>query len=202
MIGSACISSTMRLVVSISFVRTTDETYSLVPVGLWAYVLPITSAFYDRSRVCRIAEITSGISCGCLPVLPQFFRHFGPTFTRSLSFSPLGKSPGTSSTKCSSIAKPGKARLPMKDAWGSDTLNNSYIELNERDESRIGNGNVTTVHGGPRRPSDWSGEAEDYKTHDFRDLESGIPQIEIRKTVRVETTDIHQGVMDGETSGK
>lgn len=35
-IGSACISSTMRLVVSISFVRTRDATYSLVPVGLWA----------------------------------------------------------------------------------------------------------------------------------------------------------------------
>ena len=35
-VGSACISSTMRLVVSITFVRTADETYSLVPVGLWA----------------------------------------------------------------------------------------------------------------------------------------------------------------------
>lgn len=90
----------------------------------------------------------------------------------------------------------------MKDVWGSDTLNNSYMELDERDESRIGNGNVTTVKGGPRRPSDWSGEAEDYKTHEFRDLESGIPQIEIRKTVRVETTDIHKGFVDVANSGK
>lgn len=35
-VGSACISSTMRLVVSIAFVRSPDETYTLVPVGLWA----------------------------------------------------------------------------------------------------------------------------------------------------------------------
>lgn len=37
-IGSACISSTMRLTVSIVSVRSTvpDETYGVVPVGLWA----------------------------------------------------------------------------------------------------------------------------------------------------------------------
>lgn len=90
----------------------------------------------------------------------------------------------------------------MHDGWGSNTLNNSYFELDERDEVTLANGNVTTVKGGPRRPSDWSGDAEDFKTHEFRDLESGAPQIGIRTTVRVETSDIYKEAVEVEESGK
>lgn len=122
--------------------------------------------------------------------------------TSKLSFNPLNKLQASSSTKSSSNSKPGKARPPLHDTWGSHTLRDSYIELDERDEVRMGSGNVTTVKGGIRRPSDWSGDIEEYKTHEFRDLESGAPQIGVRKTVRVETSDISNGISDVEHSGK
>ena len=59
----------MRLVNNIKFSDATDVTFQLTPVALWTF-----------------AEVSSGIICGCLPVLPAFFRHFASkiTFTFNL----------------------------------------------------------------------------------------------------------------------
>lgn len=39
--------------------------------------IPIIPYFYSASltAMCRDAEITAGIICGCMPVLPAFYRH-------------------------------------------------------------------------------------------------------------------------------
>ncbi|KAB8199980.1 hypothetical protein BDV34DRAFT_230705 [Aspergillus parasiticus] len=54
-----CISSVMRLVVSIPNSTATDNTFVWFPEFLWT-----------------AAEITSGIIASCLPALPTFLRHF------------------------------------------------------------------------------------------------------------------------------
>lgn len=156
---------------------------------------------YDCSLIHRVAEITSGITCGCLPVLPQFFRHFGPIVTSWFRFN-HGKSQGTSPTKCTGIPKPAQARAPIHDPWGSRSLNNSYIELVARDESRRISGNSTTIKAEMPRLSDYSGGVEDHKTHEIRDVESGAPLIGVRRTVRAETSDIYERVSNVEHSCK
>lgn len=65
---SACVSSIMRMVNNIKFSTTDDVTFQLTPVALWT-----------------LAEITSGIVAGCLPVLPAFFRHFRPKITSTFN---------------------------------------------------------------------------------------------------------------------
>lgn len=53
---SACITSVVRIYYAIRILKTGDMTYNFVVLGLWSH-----------------AEITFGIICGCLPVLPRFF---------------------------------------------------------------------------------------------------------------------------------
>lgn len=62
-----CISSIMRLVASVDFRKSGDQSYSLLNVALWAE-----------------AEMTSGIVCCCFPVLPQFYRVHVSGFVTSL----------------------------------------------------------------------------------------------------------------------
>ncbi|MCJ1265579.1 hypothetical protein MMC22_005459 [Lobaria immixta] len=54
----ACISSLMRTIRTFSAGKTLDSTWGLAELYLWS-----------------VAEITSGLICVSLPVLPQFFRH-------------------------------------------------------------------------------------------------------------------------------
>lgn len=61
-------SSIMRIVTSVQVSQTKDVTWYILPEGLWA-----------------LGEISSGIVCGCMPTLPQFFRHFVPKITSRLS---------------------------------------------------------------------------------------------------------------------
>lgn len=58
---SVCITSIVRLYYAIQTFRTGDLTYNFVVLGLWTHV-----------------EITFGIFCGCLPVLPRFFKALQP----------------------------------------------------------------------------------------------------------------------------
>ena len=52
-----------------SFPKSSDKTYVLELMGLWAW-----------------AELTIGIIVGCLPVMPKFFQHIGPKVYKTLSF--------------------------------------------------------------------------------------------------------------------
>lgn len=64
----ACVTSIMRTYYTWKIVQSPDITYNLCIMGLWAY-----------------AEISIGIVVSCLPVLPKFFNHFGPTIYGSFS---------------------------------------------------------------------------------------------------------------------
>ena len=55
-LGSACVTSVMRLVESIRSLDNHDITVSLVPVSLWA-----------------VAEVSSGLVVCCLPLIPRLF---------------------------------------------------------------------------------------------------------------------------------
>lgn len=57
----ACITSIVRIYYAVRILQTSDTTYNLVLLGLWSHI-----------------EITCGIVCGCLPVLPRFFVALQP----------------------------------------------------------------------------------------------------------------------------
>lgn len=64
----ACITSIMRLVISVEILNTKGATYDPAPLDLWV-----------------TAELISGIVCGCLPILPRFFHHYISKITTKLS---------------------------------------------------------------------------------------------------------------------
>lgn len=77
----------------------------------------------------RIGETSSGIICGCMPTIPQFFRHFLPKITTKLS---LGNRSGSENLSASSEqANHGRA---SKAAHIRSRLGDSdvYVELDER----------------------------------------------------------------------
>ncbi|KAF7509484.1 hypothetical protein GJ744_008047 [Endocarpon pusillum] len=107
----ACISSIVRMVGNVQFARTEDLTFALTPVALWTF-----------------AEVTSGILCGCLPVLPQFFRFYVPKWRQTLHLSPGNTSPGGSKTSYACrMAALKDHKTHVQDAPGAD---GRYIELN------------------------------------------------------------------------
>lgn len=86
--SSACISSIMRLVTSIEAVRSKDNTWDLVRTYLWTYVEYFLTKKSNNPSLTNslppahsVAEITSGVVCGSLPILPQFMRTFVPKLT-------------------------------------------------------------------------------------------------------------------------
>ena len=64
----ACVTSIMRTYYTWRAVKSPDITYNLCIMGLWSY-----------------AEISIGIIVSCLPVLPRFFKNFGPRIYESFS---------------------------------------------------------------------------------------------------------------------
>ena len=65
---SACVTSILRTYYTFKVVQSPDVSYNITIMGLWTW-----------------AEITTGIIISCLPVLPKFFRHFGPIVYRTIS---------------------------------------------------------------------------------------------------------------------
>ncbi|MCJ1303445.1 hypothetical protein MMC08_006255 [Hypocenomyce scalaris] len=158
----ACTSSILRLYYSVKYRNTTDQTFNLVPEGLWT-----------------AAEVISGILCGCLPVLPQFFRYYGPKVTAKLSSIRGSKTQGTS-TNLSGASTTLSPAAPWQEPYAATLLTGTYHELEEQECIE---GNKTTVRGGTQ-PSSSETLGDDYRnTQESLDLENGI-----RKTVRIETS--------------
>ncbi len=61
--------SILRTYYSFQVSKSSDKTYNLQLMGLWAW-----------------AELAIGIIVGCLPVMPRFFQHIGPKVYQTLSF--------------------------------------------------------------------------------------------------------------------
>ncbi|KAF7592890.1 hypothetical protein BBP40_012302 [Aspergillus hancockii] len=105
-----CISSVMRLVISIPNSRTTDNTYAWFGEFLWT-----------------AAEITSGIIASCLPALPTFCRHFFQK-TRHLFSEPSTTGSGITTTKKIAETKRFSAR-PEQNISLTDLLPGSNLEM-------------------------------------------------------------------------
>lgn len=116
---------------------------------------------------CRLGEISSGIVCGCMPILPQFFRHFVPKI--ATAFSSTGRSSGrgksnkfSASTEQSGHSRTSKARFPKSPYGDTD----SYVELDERRHE------YNPIDGSKEGPRAWSDEVS------TTDVEKGLPSIE------------------------
>ncbi|MCJ1458495.1 hypothetical protein MMC28_008868, partial [Mycoblastus sanguinarius] len=156
-----CFASIMRLVYSIQTLHSRDPNYDLVPVALWT-----------------IAEIASGILCGCLPVLPQFFRHFLPKIASKISTFRQTKSPSHISKKYGSSAHTGKT-ASWQDPYDPRLLQGNYLELGERDKTL---GPSTTIHGGKQDSmsdiqKDWHYPGDESSQRSDTEKEAGNGQI-------------------------
>ncbi|MCJ1235715.1 hypothetical protein MMC14_003686 [Varicellaria rhodocarpa] len=171
----ATVASAVRLEKSITGGANPDATYHLFQVQLWTEI-----------------EITTGIVCGCLPILPALFRHLIPkvqskaSSSASSHFPKLGKRSFHSSRHSKGASKylgPDDPRL----------LHAEYLELGEGNYQKTHDGprggTVTTIQGG------MSSEDNDTITTDSQpDTEYSRSKGEITaagtgilKTVRVES---------------
>ncbi|RDL40437.1 uncharacterized protein BP5553_00416 [Venustampulla echinocandica] len=108
----ACVSSIMRLYNNVIFKTTEDITYNLSGVALWT-----------------IAEITSGMICGCLPLLPNLFRHFVPKIKNSMTW---GGSKGTNKTNRATKGNDSELSAIRMDNMERKYMQGEYIELDGR----------------------------------------------------------------------
>ncbi|MCJ1239872.1 hypothetical protein MMC14_007870 [Varicellaria rhodocarpa] len=110
----ACIASVARMAYSVKTVGQSDMTWKFDPVVLWT-----------------MAEISIGIICGCLPVLPQFIRHY---ISRPSALLPSLRNPGQAKyTTRPGTASSSKSMTTWHDPESpSSQLKNKYIKLGER----------------------------------------------------------------------
>lgn len=179
----------MRLVETIKAINSKDLTY--LAWGIWTYVVSVLQCycfgkFIYYLSLFRVVEITCGILCGCLPVIPRFFTHFNFRLPFRLSFisrawkrgSPVNLSPFNSSA--------GKSSVLERASWSSQKIKGTYLELGERSDDRVLLKNARSAES-----CSYSAEASavgDRNTKDQEDLERGVPESGIRKMVRIETT--------------
>ncbi|KAF2830743.1 hypothetical protein CC86DRAFT_434629 [Ophiobolus disseminans] len=109
----ACLSSMIRLENNLRFKKSIDVTHDLSGIALWTN-----------------AELTSGLLCACLPVVPAFFRHYVPKVRATLS--------GSLSKKSRSLTRSGDDHSRFASGGTPNLKDGSYIELNEhRDTNRL-----------------------------------------------------------------
>lgn len=162
----------MHLVTSVKSTGTKDKTYALFPVALWTYVASISvTAFCHCSPCYSVAEITSGIVCGCLVTMPNFFRHFISKITSKLHSS--RKSGSSNKTPYFAPSNSKKIVDKWSDNYDPASRNDQYLELNEgntwRSPAKVASGGFRS---NPVRTGPW----ENQKPHvlDGADVESGI----------------------------
>ena len=83
----------MRTYYTWKIIASSDESYLLVPHGLWS-----------------LAELSAGIVVGCFPIMPRFFQHVGPRAYRIFKF-------GSGITKSSSYNQSARTELPRTDTF-------------------------------------------------------------------------------------
>ncbi|MCJ1306506.1 hypothetical protein MMC25_000149 [Agyrium rufum] len=181
------ISSALRLYESVQNNRSKDSTYSLTVTALWT-----------------IAELTSGIVAGNMPIIPRFVQHCTPWMKSLLSYKSGDSSTGTGFSGSTRVEKSGESK-PSR----VRTVDKEYHELVERDETgnwgRSKSDTTVNDDAPPTPPSKTYGthraraesynlraqHAQDYRgqrASDFADLERGyVPEdaIAVRQTVDV-----------------
>jgi large subunit ribosomal protein L36e len=162
-----CFTSVMRTPPSFNVIGAKDLTWELIPLAFWAD-----------------AEITAGIICGCMPVLPAFYRHIVPHAKACLGSRSRTKDYRASRTyrkskelslshSGPSVAKPRNRNVvaPWEDAYvDSRILQGSYLELDDK----VGEPNPE--FGGTRREEMSKDIADESQVReiDDKDLESGL----------------------------
>ena len=132
-----------------------------------------------------VAEIASGIICGCLPVVPQFFRIFVPKIASKITAIRQSKSSSQGSRKYGSSLRNGRAAL-WHDPHDPRLLQASYLELGQRDKI---SGPSTTISGGKQdRSSDVQrgGKYPWDESSQVSEVDEEAAGNKILKTVRVE----------------
>ena len=130
-VSSACIASVARMAYSVKTVGQSDMTWKFDPVVLWTYVSNSLQPKSSLTYRIRMAEISIGIICGCLPVLPQFIRHY---ISRPSALLPSLRNPGQAKyTTRPGTASSSKSMTTWHDPESpSSQLKNKYIKLGER----------------------------------------------------------------------
>lgn len=174
---SACIASIMRVVENFKAAETEDLTYASFPLGLWTYVLLpkvscVTLIFHS------VGELATGIVCGCLPVIPPFFKYLVAIVISKLSSLTYGKSQKSSETLGISDQEKSLPSSPKRREDYSKLANKNKHFRNELHDYSNQTLNTATVEYGNEPPE--LGK---------RSLPE-IPSSVIMKTIRVET--IHQ----------
>lgn len=115
--SSTCITSVLRLILSIRLKNSGDVTYNIALMGFWTY-----------------AELATGIICGCLPTLPKFFN----LLSQKMSATSMGallrsfKSSRSSSGRDTSEADEAARTLKVPSHKGI-RLGNQYLSLEEHE---------------------------------------------------------------------
>lgn len=153
---SACISSVCRLVYSVKNLLTLDKLYAFQEFGMWGCVSkhhPATLLLlrFMLTSTPSIAEVTTLILCGCLPVLPrlrQVFQHntsHSPSNERSFKMnitqSNKSKSNPSNPSQSSTTTWIGSAYVPLSE------LSAATISSRGADEDAVEHGGIKkTVH--------------------------------------------------------
>lgn len=145
----ACLTSILRTEASFRIVGKHDQTYELIPLAFWSD-----------------AEMASGIICGCMPVVPQFFRHLMPKIKSHFGSYRLSKTESASG----GIPSAANPVIPWDEYDESHKLKGKDcdIDLQSLDKTSIAPRDGIKIHA--RELSDGS------MTHGslVRDLESGL----------------------------
>ncbi|KAI9794021.1 MAG: hypothetical protein M1816_006646 [Peltula sp. TS41687] len=124
----ACITSIVRLYLSVEFLHDPDVMYNLGPLGLWTF-----------------AEIAIGILVGCLPVLPRFVQHIGSQIKSSRlqsdSSSKSGNAQLINNLKRDDI-RPAPARYVPLGERELTELSTAMIEAGDRGKSGQGDHSI------------------------------------------------------------
>lgn len=183
--GSACVSSIMRLYERIRVVHSLDGTFDMLNLSLWAYVISFVTSprFFANWNRPRVAEIASGIICGCLPVAPKFFRHCEFIIkTRLLTYFQR-RSPRRTLDSPLNVPNLKKPLGSWHNAPNLHLHRDNYVELSDY------RGILTIVNGGTQAASSGASGLKCQKADDYEDVENANPGNQIRKTVRVEASD-------------
>ena len=190
---SASAASAVRMAKSIEGGGNPDATYHLFQVQLWTFVNSSSLHCLDKltDGYAREVEITTGLICGCLPILPALFRHMNPRIQSKISSTAgsnlpkLGKRSFLSSRHSNCNSKylgPDDPRL----------LYAEYLELEEGNHKKSyeNGGTVTTIRGGVSSEDIDANTIESHLDDDHDGLKRQIlvAGTGILKTVRVEST--------------
>ena len=144
--------------------------------------LPISLPEYVAYYLSRLGEITAGILCSNLPIMPRFFGYLGPKVKSLVSGSYRSSTKGVSNRSGSSSEPRNTWTYRQELGNMRSPTNRKYLDLEGRDERHEFK---TTVRGGMENSGSVS-SAEEGLVYENADLENSSTQIGVKTTTRVD----------------